>query len=135
MNPYEFFVYYLMQPIALGLGLVGNLIGLSIFRRKKMEKIGPVRMYQILFLTDTFFILQSIESFLNNTFEIGLTKTLGLTCKIFIFVNYASYILSPMALFYISLEKFVSIKYPGKRFLLNKKKYQVIFILRDYKII
>ena len=58
---YEFFVYSLMQPINFFGGIAGNIIGLVIFLRKKMVKVGPVHMYRILFVIDIFFLLQSLN--------------------------------------------------------------------------
>ena len=126
---YEFFVKYLMQPIILLLGLVGNMIGLVIFLRKKMVKIGPLHMYQILFAIDTFCLLQTVVPFLQDINVVALTKISSTLCKLNVYMSYSSYILSPMALIYISIEKLVSIKYPAKRFTLRKKRNQVIISL------
>jgi hypothetical protein len=123
---YEFFVYKLMQPIVFLVGLTGNIIGLIIFLRKKMVKVGPVHMYRILFVIDTLFLLQSLNLIVKTQQLKDLSEISSLACKLFIYVNYSSYILSPMALFYISIEKLVSIKYPSKRFMFRKKKHQVI---------
>jgi hypothetical protein len=131
---YEFFVYNLMQPIIFFGGIAGNIIGLVIFLRKKMVKVGPVHMYRILFVIDTLFLLQSLNLIVKTQQLIDLSEISSLTCKLFIYVNFSSYILSPMALFYISIEKLVSIKYPSKRFMFRKKKHQVIINSNYYHI-
>ena len=126
---YKIVVNYMMLPIIVGMGVAGNTMGLVVFLRKKMKTVGPVHMYQILFVVDTFFLLQSIDLFAVNIFNTGFRMISKETCKIALYLVFASYIVSPMALCYISIEKLVSIKYPGKRFLLRKKKVQVLLFL------
>jgi hypothetical protein len=50
-------------------------------------------------------------------------------CKIFYFFNYGLDALSPWCLVYISVEKYVSIAYPAKRFIFKRKKNQLIYLV------
>jgi hypothetical protein len=50
-------------------------------------------------------------------------------CQIYDFFNYALDALSPWCLVYISVEKFISIAYPGKRLIFKKERNQIIFFI------
>ena len=60
-------------------------------------------------------------------FDPTIISSLG--CKIYQFFNYGLDALSPWCLVYISVEKFISIAYPSRRFLLKKKKTQTLFFI------
>ena len=117
----------MILPMILGIGVAGNTMGLVVFLRKKMKKIGPGPMYQILFVANSFILLQSIDLFAVNIFGVCVRLISKETCKITMYLIFSSYLLSLMALCFISIEKLISIRYPGKRFLLRKNKILVIF--------
>ena len=52
----NFFVDYLFAPIILLLGQFGNLFGLIIIGRKKFDKIGPILIYNFLFIIDSIYL-------------------------------------------------------------------------------
>lgn len=128
MNSGEFFVYYMMTPIALSLGFFGNIMGILVLRRKKLEKIGPVFIYRIMFISDSIFMLQMINPFLLNLFGKNLMTFSEFSCKVIVYLAFGMFSLTPMLLIYISIEKLVSMKYPSKK-LLTKKKWQFAFVL------
>ena len=125
----EIFVYYCMIPIAWVMASVGNILGLIVFSKKSMIKIGPVYAYRILFLSDQFFLPLFINSFTTQAFGKELIIYSDIGCKIYYFLNYATVNWGPMMIVYISAEKLVSIRYPAKRFLLRKKKSQIIYFI------
>ncbi len=49
----NFFTNYLLAPIILVVGLIGNLMGIIVISRKELKKIGPVLVYMLLFIFDS----------------------------------------------------------------------------------
>ena len=64
-----------------------------------------------------------------NAFSYDPTIILSIGCKIYNFFSYGLDALSPWCLVYISVEKFISISYPAKRFILSRKKNQIIYLI------
>ena len=52
----NFFLSYLLAPIILIVGHVGNIFGLIVIGRKKLDKIGPVLIYKFLFISDSIYL-------------------------------------------------------------------------------
>ena len=128
MEAYEFFVYYMMTPIALSLGFSGNLMGVLVFARENMKKIGPIYIYRLIFISNSVFILQMVNPFLLNLTGRNLSLVSNLLCKLTFYLGLGLFSLTPMLLVYISVEKLVSIKYPGKKFFMRKKKWQMTYM-------
>ena len=124
----EYFIIYLFPTLNLILGLTGNLLGLVLCSSKNLKKIGTLNIYKYLFVTDSLFLPQILINYLGYGFNLDLTLASVLSCKLVIYLNYFSAAISPWLLVYISLEKFISIKFPGKVFL-RKKRNQNIFYL------
>jgi len=129
MEAGEFFVFYLMTPIALSLGFFGNTMGILVLMRKKMQKIGPVYIYRFMFISDSIFMLQMINPFLLYIYGRNLMTLSEISCKLISYLAFGLFSLTPMLLIYISIEKLISIKYPTKKFLMRKKKWQFRFTL------
>ena len=49
----NFFTNYLLAPIILVVGFLGNLMGIIVISRKELNKIGPILIYMFLFILDT----------------------------------------------------------------------------------
>ena len=49
----NFFVNYLLAPIILLIGLIGNVMGMIVISRKELKKIGPVLIFMFLFIFDS----------------------------------------------------------------------------------
>lgn len=118
-----------MIPIAWVTGIIGNTIGLIVFFRKAMHKVGPVLAYKMLFVSDLFFMPFMIDSFMLQVFGRGINIGGNLNCKIYYFFSYLMVNWSPMCMVYISLEKLIAIKYPAKRFIMRKQKTQLIYFM------
>ena len=50
----NFFANYLLAPIILVVGLLGNLMSIIVISRKELNKIGPILIFIFLFILDTF---------------------------------------------------------------------------------
>ena len=129
MRPEEFFVYYIMIPLAQLIGIFGNGIGLLVFSRKSMSKIGPIHAYRYLLIADSAYLIQMFDPYFNNILGKSLSSSSDLACRITSYIVYSSVAISPMLVVYISVEKLISIKYPAKRFMLRKKDKQLLYLL------
>ena len=119
-------VNYVIPPIVLLVGLAGNIVGfLVFFGNKNMAKIGPGLTYLLLFSTDTIYLLQIIIIYLAYAFNLNLLTYTDLSCKIYIYFNYALDALSPFLLVYISIEKYFSIYLSSQK--LRSIKFQLIY--------
>ena len=49
----NFFTNYLLVPITLVVGLLGNLMGIIVISRKELKKFGPVLIFIFLFIFDS----------------------------------------------------------------------------------
>lgn len=123
------FVKYWFPPIILFLGLVGNTLGSIVIWRPKLIKIGPVSIYKYLFIMDTFYLLEIIASYIQYGFGPGVNTTSKLFCKLANYVNFSLAIVSPMLLVYIAVDRYISIKFPSKRFIFRKEKTQCLFLV------
>ena len=130
MDTTELFVYYVLPIVILAVGLFGNIAGLIVLSDKKMEKLGPLFTYRLLFVFDTLFLFSGIlVYFLSKCFDLNLALISDLTCKIYYYYGYSSSLYSPLLLVYISLDRYISIKYYARRMLLKKYKYQYSFVI------
>ena len=64
-----------------------------------------------------------------NAFSYDPTVVSSIGCKMYNFFSYGLDALSPWCLVYISVEKFISISYPAKRFVLKRKNNQIIYLI------
>ena len=128
--PLEIFAYYALPMIIVAMGLPANIISLIVFRNKeRMEKIGPLFMYRLMFSIDTAFLLSIFVLFLGKGFELSLYLVSDLSCKLYFYFSYAAFTFSPLILVYISFDRFFSIKYYAHRLLFKNTKYSFIFFL------
>ena len=126
---FYYFVNYIFPPFILLTGLVGNLCGFIVMRRKELTNLGPRSMYSYLFASDTLYLIQIIFQYLEYSYDIHLINASDTFCKIY---QYFSFSLCPISCFilcYISFDRYISITYPSRRFILRKEKSQLIFYL------
>lgn len=126
----EYFVVYLMAPIILAFGLIGNLLGIiALTKREKLIKIGSRNTFRYLLILDSFYLVQILQPYLAYPFKLDLTLISNLTCRLFYYLNYSLDVISPWLLVYISVERYVSIGNHFKRNLLRRARYQRIYLL------
>jgi len=124
-----YFVQYLMAPIILLLGLIGNMLGFAVFARKPIRKIGPQIIYTFLFACDTLYLVCIIVNYLEFGFVYDITVVSKYICKLYWYVQFVSGPISPMLLCFISLEKVLSMKSPSRAFFLRRKDVQAFFLV------
>jgi len=62
----DFFVNYVLPALILILGSIGNTFGLIIIGRKKLDKIGPILVFKLLFIWDTLYLRIYFNFFFKN---------------------------------------------------------------------
>ena len=128
-NSFDIFVYYLMAPIIFILGLFGNIIGFKVLQRKKMEKIGPLLIYRCMFVIDSMFLMGIFIFYFDKGFHLSFFLISDLCCKLFFYMANAVKVYCPLILIYISVDRYISLKYYSKRQLLKQNKYQLLYLI------
>jgi len=124
------YIYLLLIPIILLFGLIGNITGLFVIkRRKRLNKIGPRNIYLYLFCMDTMYLSQIIMPFLLFAFNIDMSTFNQFSCKLYQYLNYSLDTQSSMLLVYISFERLILIKYPTRVVILRKNNIQFVYFL------
>ena len=124
-----FFVRYILPPLVLTIGLVGNSLGLFILSKKDLINIGPHFMYRYLFATDSFYLLQIIVVNLQFDYNLDLASISNLSCKLWNYFYYELATISSWLIVYISVERCVSLIRPAWRFTLRKRKNQMAWYI------
>ena len=52
----NYFLYYVLPPLILILGLFGNIMGTLVISGKNLKRIGPVLTYKLLFISDSIYL-------------------------------------------------------------------------------
>lgn len=125
----KFIINFVLPSFVLITGLIGNLFGYIIISRKKLAKIGPVKIYKYLFAIDSFYLIQIVASSLEYSYCLNLATHSSLSCKFYIYFNYSIAAISPWLLVYIIIERLISFKYPSKRFVLREDSNQIAYFI------
>ena len=126
----EFFslIKYSFAPLIVVLSLVGSTFGLIVFSRPSLLKIGPRNIYRFMFAFEFMNVIILLE-YIRNNFGLNVSVLSTYSCKS-IFMMFLVYEqIPPMLLVYISIERFVSIAYPFKRFFLRRNSTQSIYFV------
>lgn len=123
MNLYEILIDIMFPPMILILGLIGNSTGYLVMKRPKLVQIGPRNIYKYLFIIDSIYLVQIVINYLQFGFKIDLSIYSRIGCKLWFYINYG------FGLVYISMDRFISIKYPAKRYMMRKRNNQLIFLI------
>ncbi len=129
-NSFEFFITYIFPMLVYIFGLLGNILGVLVLSSsKKLDKLGPKDTYTYLFLMDTVYLSQLIINYLQFGWGYDATIQSSIACKMYQYFQYSTDAFSPFLIAYISIERLISIKYPGKKELLRNKKNQFVFFM------
>lgn len=126
---FTYSLHFILPPLLLVFGSFGNIIGVVLLlQRKKLAILGTRKMYIYLFVVDTVYLLNLLIDYLENGFHLQLNAYSQLTCRLHLFFTYSLANVSPMILVYIAIERLIEIKYPMRRFMLQKNKSQLIYL-------
>ncbi len=124
----EYLSLIIFSYILLFFGFIGNIIGFVIFLRKSMnKKITTKPIYQALLSIDSVYLLSQVLQDTFDYFEFNLSKTSSILCKLRGYWNFSIAPIPIWFLVFITIERYVSIKFHHFK-LLKLKKFQ-FFIL------
>ena len=128
-NALEYFIVYLMAPLVLIIGLVGNTLGTLVLSKQKLIKMGSIHTLRYLLLIDSVYLLMIIQPYAAFSFGMDFTLISDRVCKLFKYFNYSLDVISPWLLVFVSFDKLVSIKTPARKDILRKTKCQRLYLL------
>lgn len=124
---YTIYIFYALTIFIFG--FFGNIMGTIVLLKKRLKKLGARNIYRYLFITDTIYLIQIVIDCIAVNYGFNITIYSIAWCRIYYHLNNSFATLSPMLLVYISIERFISIKYPHLRFTLRRSHYQLIFLI------
>ena len=98
MTAFEYFTIYIMPPLVICFGLLGNVCGILVISKKELLKIGPRDMYRYLFISDTAYLLFMIQYYVLYGFALDPTVLSKYVCKLFYYLSYTFAAISPWLL-------------------------------------
>jgi hypothetical protein len=98
--------------LAISLGLIGNLLGIASTFKKKLIGCGPLLMFRHLFIFDMISMFIFSNFFLEQLFGIDFKMISSVACKLYYYAGFQAASVSPLVHVYITVERFLSIKYP-----------------------
>lgn len=123
--------FYLLLPLAaLLICLIANLLGIAVMllRKTQLIHIGPHTMYTSLFFKDSIIVVKILVILIAAALDINVPVLSDITCKLYRYVSLIVNTATPMMMFYISLERIISIKFPSKSCILRRTSHQFIYI-------
>ena len=125
----DYLSIFIGRFVLLFLGIFGNIMGIAVFRRKNMDKISTNQIYRLILFLDAFFL--STQIFEDSALSLGLDlRSLStLSCKIRYYWNYSIGAVSPWLLVYITIERYVAIKYTSIKILKQHNFQKLIIVL------
>ncbi len=104
---------YFYGPLTFGLGFFGNIMGIAILIR--LKKFRTKKMCIYLFLADSLYLLLLLIDALAISNGLDIVSVSLNWCRSYRYLNSVCADLSPLLLTYLSLERFIAIKYPTTR--------------------
>ena len=126
---FNWFVLNVLPLLIFGLGLIGNLLGILVLSRKKMDEIGPLKIYRYIFIFDSVYLLTILIPYLKFSYSIDFISEINFTCKFYYYFVYSFSPISSLLLIYILFERYLSISHPTESNLLRKNKCQFIYLI------
>jgi len=125
-NKWTFLAYFICISV---IGLFGNTIGIISTFRKKFKNMGPLLIFRCLFIVDSLAAAMSSEYFFFKLLNFDIKMISSFVCKSYYYNLFQLVSLGQMMHLYITLERFLCMKYPVESNLLKKRTIQQGFIL------
>ena len=107
------------------IGMLGNSLVIYIFTRPQFLKVSMFRYWVAETIADIINLLSNWLSVFPNFFYVN---QLSISCKIFYYLYYVPFQLSPWMLAFSSIDRVLSVKYPTTSKIRNNFKYQLTAI-------
>ena len=125
---FKWFVINIMPLIILFLGLFGNLMGIIVMLKSKIDQI-PIGIYCYIFMFDSIYLLVLLENYLNYAHSIAFSLSSNFNCKILYYFGFSFSTLSSLLLIYTLIERYLAIKYPVESNLLRNNYVQFVYLI------
>ncbi len=116
---------FILNGLILLIGLFGNVIVMIIFSSKALKKFPSRNLYRALVIFDSLTLIYNISNEFLINFEIIWYSSSGFLSKIFFYCT--AVFLTPYFLVFISIERFITIRYSNIKTFRNPK-FQTIII-------
>ncbi len=126
---FEFVFEVILLGLIVLLGTVGNVLSLAVFSRKRFKNISVNFMFRIMCITDTLCLLQALQTVLFYAGIYNIRTQSELTCKLFPYLAYSLLPIKGWILVFIDFERYMSVKNPAKKLILQNSRIQVISIV------
>lgn len=123
MSVLNIFLIWVLPVGLLVFGMIGNTVGFFVFSRRSLSKFPGRDIYRTLAIMDTLYLIHVILQYFLYYNGMGIRLISGITCKIVRYLNYSLAPISAWLIVYLSIHKFISI-----RFREQKKVWQKITI-------
>jgi hypothetical protein len=125
---FEYFTHHVLPLVILIVGLFGNSIGLKVLLHNTINSMILKRMYCFLLFFDLIYLTNLLVNYLEASYELTITITSSITCKIHNYFSNTFASISPMILAYISFERFIETKSPNLSEKLRSRKFQFAYL-------
>ena len=115
-------------------GSLSNVIVFLVYSRKRLNRISASFFFKAIAFNDIILLIQELRHFLKLTFNKDLKLDSDFSCKILMYMTYATPAVSTWIMVYLSFERYLSIKYLKK---FNFRKYfkvKVFILLSIYTV-
>jgi hypothetical protein len=120
---------FIAKLVILFFGLVGNIIGLIVFARKSINrKIKTKPIYQAILFIDSVFLFSQVFQDTFDSLDIKLSHMSIVACKLRGYWNFSIGAMSIWYLVFITIERFVQIRFHHFK-LLQQKNFQRLIIM------
>jgi hypothetical protein len=110
------------------LGFVGNIFAYKIYSRRTLKKTSFGIYFRVASLVDFLICLNCFTYLLQNVFKYDIHLLAEFICKTLDYTDYVAAPISGYLLVFISIDRFLKIKFPRKFKFLFEKKFQISLI-------
>lgn len=128
-NDLEVFLIYVLPPVILIFGLVGNFLIFIVFSRHKFSKLRIKNIFRLLAVLDTFGLTRLVFDYMKRAFDFDVRLISNELCRFFTFYNDSVGSISAWLLVYMSVERLISVRFTKFSFCLRNPLLQFIIIL------
>jgi len=121
---------FIAKFVILFFGLIGNILGLIVFARKSIDKkIKTKPIYQALLFIDSVFLFSQVFQDTLDSLDIKLSHMSIVACKLRGYWNFSIGAISIWYLVFITIMRFLQIKFQYFKLLQQKNSQRLIIIL------
>ena len=119
---------FIIKFVLLFFGLFSNIIGLIVFARKSIDKkIKTKPIYQTILFIDSVYLFSQIFQDTFDSLNIRLSHMSIIACKLRGYWNFSIGSTSIWYLVYITVERYLQIKYQNLKLLQKKKNFKYLY--------